>query len=99
MEEKKQPTGAEEHNTPEAPVADGPGTTPAQPAPGDVVVPFEKIEELMAEQRAAARDTVEKAEPAAPEVDAPAVEPVDPIPDAKAAEKTTEEKPAGGGCG
>ena len=27
MEEKKQPTGAEEHNTPEAPVADGPGTT------------------------------------------------------------------------
>ena len=61
--------------------------------PGDVVVSFEKIEELMAERRAAARDTVEKAEPAAPEVDAPAVEPVDPIPDAKAAEKATEEKP------
>ena len=61
--------------------------------PGDVVVSFDKIEELMAERRAAARDTVEKAEPAAPEVDAPAVEPVDPIPDAKAAEKTTEEKP------
>ena len=54
MEEKKPPTGAEEHSTPEAPVADGPGTAPAQPAPGDVVVPFEKIEELMAEQRAAA---------------------------------------------
>ena len=61
--------------------------------PGDVVVSFDKIEELMAERRAAARDTVEKAEPAAPEVDAPAVEPVDPIPDAKAEEKATEEKP------
>ena len=35
--------------------------------PGDVVVSFDKIEELMAERRAAARDTVEKAEPAAPE--------------------------------
>lgn len=67
------------------------GVTMAEP--GDVVVSFDKIEELMAERRAAARDTVEKAEPAAPEVDAPAVEPVDPIPDAKEAEKTTEEKP------
>lgn len=72
MEEKKQPTGAEEHNTPEAPVADGPGTTPAQPAPGDVVVPFEKIEELMAEQRAAARHAVEQAEPLTPEAPLPA---------------------------
>ncbi|MFR1037258.1 MAG: ParB/RepB/Spo0J family partition protein [Acutalibacteraceae bacterium] len=61
--------------------------------PGDVVVSFDKIEELMAERRAAARDTVEKAEPAATEVEAPALEPVDPIPDAKEAEKTTEEKP------
>ena len=34
--------------------------------PGDVVVSFDKIEELMAERRAAARDTVEKAEPAHP---------------------------------
>ena len=67
------------------------GATMAEP--GDVVVSFDKIEELMAERRVAARDTVEKAEPAAPEVDAPAVEPVDPIPDAKAAEKATEEKP------
>ena len=57
--------------------------------PGDVVVSFDKIEELMAERRAAARDTVEKAEPTAPEVEAPAVEPVVPSPDAK----TTEEKP------
>ena len=57
--------------------------------PGDVVVSFDKIEELMTERRAAARDTVEKAEPTAPEVEAPAVEPVVPSPDAK----TTEEKP------
>lgn len=57
--------------------------------PGDVVVSFDKIEELMAERRAAARDTVEKAEPTAPEVEAPAVELVVPSPDAK----TTEEKP------
>ena len=67
MEEKKPPTGAEEHSTPEAPVADGPGTAPAQPTPGDVVVPFEKIEELMAEQRAAARHAVEQAEPPTPD--------------------------------
>ena len=67
------------------------GATMAEP--GDVVVSFDKIEELMAERRAAARDTVEKAEPAAPEVEAPAVEPVEPIPDANEAEKTTEEKP------
>ena len=86
MEEKKQPTGAEEHNTPEAPVADGPGTTPAQSAPGDVVVPFEKIEELMAEQRAAARHAVEQAEPPTPEAPAPGQP-------EKAAEQAQEEKP------
>ena len=86
MEEKKQPTGAEEHSTPEAPAADGPGTAPAQPASGDVVVPFEKIEELMAEQRAAARHAVEQAEPPTPEVPAPGqLE--------KAAEQAPEEKP------
>ena len=67
------------------------GVTMAEP--GDVVVSFDKIEELMAERRAAARDTGEKAEPAATEVEAPALEPVNPIPDAKEAEKTTEEKP------
>ena len=86
MEEKKQPTGAEEHSTPEAPVADGPGTAPAQPAPGDVVVPFEKIEELMAEQRAAARHAVEQAEPPTPEAPAPGQP-------EKAAEQAQEEKP------
>lgn len=86
MEEKKQPTGAEEHSTPEAPVADGPGTAPAQPAPGDVVVPFEKIEELMAEQRAAARHAVEQAEPPTPEAPAPSQP-------EKATEQAPEEKP------
>ena len=86
MEEKKPPTGAEEHSTPEAPVADGPGTAPAQPAPGDVVVPFEKIEELMAEQRAAARHAVEQAEPPTPEAPAPGQP-------EKAAEQAPEEKP------
>ena len=86
MEEKKQPTGAEEHNTLEAPVADGPGTTPAQPAPGDVVVPFEKIEELMAEQRAAARHAVEQAEPLTPEAPTPSQP-------EKATEQAPEEKP------
>lgn len=63
------------------------GVTMAEP--GDVVVFFDKIEELMAERRAAARDTVEKAEPTIPEVEAPAAEPIVPSPDAK----TTEEKP------
>ena len=108
MEENKNiPTTEGEVIAPEAPVTDIPGTDAPPPdltagvpqqeqtgatmaEPGDVVVSFDKIEELMAERRAAARDTVEKAEP---EVDAPAVEPVDPIPDAKEAEKTTEEKP------
>ena len=69
--------------------------------PGDVVVSFDKIEELMAERRAAARDTVEQAEPAAPEVAAPVVEQAEPpTPEApapgqpeKAAEQAQEEKP------
>ena len=86
MEEKKPPTGAEEHSTPEAPVADGPGTAPAQPTPGDVVVPFEKIEELMAEQRAAARHAVEQAEPLTPEAPTPSQP-------EKATEQAPEEKP------
>ena len=45
------------------------GIAPA--APGDVVVSFDKIEELMAERRAAARAAVEQAEPIAPEAGAP----------------------------
>lgn len=48
------------------------GITPADP--GDVVVSFDKIEELMAERRAAARAAVEQAEPTAPVAEAPTVE-------------------------
>ena len=45
-----------------APPQEQAGVTVSEP--GDVVVSFDKIEELMAERRAAARDTVEQAEPA-----------------------------------
>lgn len=68
----------------ESPVADAPApdlnTRPAAPQeqdgiapadPGDVVVSFDKIEELMAERRAAARAAVEQSEPPAPEAGAP----------------------------
>ena len=85
MEEKKNIPAEGEPVTQEAPVADAPapdlntgaaapqeqdGITPA--APGDVVVSFDKIEELMAERRVAARAAVEQAEPPAPEAGAPA---------------------------
>lgn len=44
------------------------GDTLARTAPGEVVVDFDKINELMAQRRAAAREAVSKAEaPAAPE--------------------------------
>lgn len=59
-----------------APPQEQAGVTVSEP--GDVVVSFDKIEELMAERRAAARDTVEQAEPAAPEVAAPVVEQAEP---------------------
>ena len=45
---------------------------PAQPGPGDVVVSFDKINELMGEKRQAARAEVEKAEAGKPEKEAPA---------------------------
>lgn len=63
------------------------------PEPGDVVVSSDKIEELMAERRAAARDSVEKAEPPVPETDAPVVGPADPAPTDKAADKDAVKKP------
>ena len=53
-------------------VIPGMGDGPAQPEPGDVVVDFEKINELMAEKRAAARDAVEHEEVPAPEAGTPA---------------------------
>ena len=64
------------------------GITP--PEPGDVVVSFDKIEELMAERRAAARDTVEKNEPPTQEGEA---HNDNPTPTEKAADRDITEKP------
>ena len=64
------------------------GITP--PEPGDVVVSFDKIEELMAERRAAARDTVEKNEPPTQEGEA---HDDNPTPTEKAADRDITEKP------
>ena len=74
MADEKLNTGPAENTSPE--VA-GPITTPEQtgptiPEPGDVVVSFDKINELMAEKRQNARAEVEKAEtPETPEAAAP----------------------------
>ena len=66
---------AEPIATPEQAAASEPQqeqTRPAIPEPGDVVVSFDKINELMAEKRQNARAEVEKAEtPEAPEAAAP----------------------------
>ena len=74
MADEKLNTGPAENTSPEAA---GPITTPEQaaaseprqehtgptiPEPGDVVVSFDKINELMAEKRQNARAEVEKAE-------------------------------------
>ena len=85
MADEKLNTGPAENTSPEAA---GPITTPEQaaaseprqehtgptiPEPGDVVVSFDKINELMAEKRQNARAEVEKAEtPETPEAAAPA---------------------------
>jgi ParB family transcriptional regulator, chromosome partitioning protein len=66
-------------------VIPGMGDGPAQPEPGDVVVDFEKINELMAEKRAAARDAVEHEEAPAPEAETPADGPSVPKPPDKGA--------------
>ena len=69
------PEAAEPIATPEQAAASEPQqeqTEPAIPEPGDVVVSFDKINELMAEKRQNARAEVEKAEtPEAPEAVAP----------------------------
>lgn len=99
MADDKLNTGPEVNTAPEAPVPENPDAPSvpdlndgkaagpeqaAQAAPGDVVVSFEKIEELMADRRAAAREAVEQAEPDIPAegpgkdktaVERPAVEP------------------------
>lgn len=69
------PEAAEPIATPEQAAASEPQqeqTGPAIPEPGDVVVSFDKINELMAEKRQNARAEVEKAEtPEAPEAATP----------------------------
>ena len=69
------PEAAEPITTPEQAAASEPQqeqTGPAIPEPGDVVVSFDKINELMAEKRQNARAEVEKAEtPEMPEVAVP----------------------------
>ena len=69
------PEAAEPITTPEQAAASEPRqeqTGPAIPEPGDVVVSFDKINELMAEKRQNARAEVEKAEtPETPEAAAP----------------------------
>ena len=69
------PEAAEPIATPEQAAASEPQqeqTGPAIPEPGDVVVSFDKINELMAEKRQNARAEVEKAEtPKTPEAAAP----------------------------
>ena len=75
---------------PAAPLEQG-GITPADP--GDVVVSFDKIEEFMAERRAAARAAVEQAEPTASEVEAPTVERSGAIQPEQTADKSAGDKP------
>ena len=69
------PEAAEPIATPEQAAASEPQqeqTGPTIPEPGDVVVSFDKINELMAEKRQNARAEVEKAEtPETPEAAAP----------------------------
>ena len=69
------PEAAEPITTPEQAAASEPQqeqTGPTIPEPGDVVVSFDKINELMAEKRQNARAEVEKAEtPETPEAAAP----------------------------
>ena len=73
--ENTSPEAAEPIATPEQAAASEPRqeqTGPATPEPGDVVVSFDKINELMAEKRQNARAEVEKAEtPETPEAAAP----------------------------
>ena len=63
--EAAQPVQVDPVTVPEqaaAPVPQPEQAGPAEPAPGDVVVSFEQINELMAEKRQAARAEIEKAE-------------------------------------
>ena len=81
MAEEKRPLESEPQAAPEASTPDVPGAPapdlsgdisqpvhdgPAQPDPGDVVISFEKIEELLKERRDAAREKVEQESPPEP---------------------------------
>ena len=70
MQESPAPEKAEEHTEPEqSAIPDMGEDTPARPAPGEVVVDFDKINELMSQRRAPARDAVSKAEVPSVEAD------------------------------
>ena len=61
--EKVVESGASQASPPEQSVLPGiGGDAPARTAPGEVVVDFDKINELMSQRRAAAREAVSKAE-------------------------------------
>lgn len=81
MAEEKRPLESEPQAAPEASTPDVPGAPapdlsgdisqpvhdgPAQPDPGDVVISFEKIDELLKERRDAARENVEQESPPEP---------------------------------
>lgn len=81
MAEEKRPLESEPQAAPEASTPDVPGAPapdlsgdisqpvhdgPAQPDPGDVVISFEKIDELLKERRDAAREKVEQESPPEP---------------------------------
>ena len=86
MAEEKRPLESEPQAAPEASTPDVPGAPapdlsgdisqpvhdgPAQPDPGDVVISFEKIDELLKERRDAAREKVEQESPPEPSADGP----------------------------
>lgn len=61
--EKAEGISPPEQSGPESsPTVEHTAESPPRPAPGEVVVDFDKINELMAQKRAAAREAVEKAE-------------------------------------
>ena len=81
MAEEKRPLESEPQAAPEASTPDVPGAPapdlsgdisqpvhdgPAQPDPGDVVISFEKIDEVLKERRDAAREKVEQESPPEP---------------------------------
>lgn len=73
---ESEPQAAPEASPPDAPVVPAPDLTddtsqpvhngPAQPDPGDVVISFDKIDELLKERRDAAREKVEQEGPPEP---------------------------------